>query len=274
MQEPLIFTNNGQRLFGTLHIPDGAKGRGFPAIVMLHGFTGQRIETHRLFVKAARRFAADGILVLRFDFRGCGESDGNFEDLSIDGQLGDAMAAIELVRRRQDVCVERVALLGFSLGGAIAATVAGQDGTSISCLVLWAAVADLKRAFYRMAPEDLLSNFGKRDVHDYFGNALSQRFIDELLDFRPTERVCSYRAPVLIMHGSMDEELGPNAHEIYRDALGDSEDVETHIIDGADHTFSGLSWQKELIDKTSAFLKRHLLDKGRFKNDKTRPFDC
>ena len=59
-QEPVVFENEGQKLFGTVHVPDPPHLPPFPALVMLHGFTGNRIEAHQLFVKAARRFAAAG----------------------------------------------------------------------------------------------------------------------------------------------------------------------------------------------------------------------
>ncbi len=140
-QEPVVFENAGQRLFGMFHIPEPPHAPPFPAVVMLHGFAGHKIEPHRLFVKAARRFAAEGILALRFDFRGCGESDGDSEDLSIEGEIGDAKAALALVRGRGDVRRECVGLLGMSLGGSIAACVAGAERGAVRCLVLWAAVA-------------------------------------------------------------------------------------------------------------------------------------
>lgn len=258
MQEPIIFENNGQRIFGTIHVPGGDDRALFSVVVMLHGLMGQRIETHQLFVKAARRFASEGILVLRFDFRGCGESEGSFEELTIKGQISDALAAIRLIRQRRDVRSSSIALLGFSLGGAVAASVAGSGNAGVSCLVLWSAVADFKRAFYSMAQEDLISNFGKREVHDYFGNALSQKFIDELLAFRPAERIRSYKGPALIVHGNNDETITPDDSRLYEKALENRDNVELHVIEGADHTFASLVCERELIDKTSAFLKRHL----------------
>ena len=75
MPEELIhFTNEDLRLYGMLHRPEGAGPH--PAVMILHGFTGQRIEPHRLFVKLARQLVAAGIAALRFDFRGSGESEG------------------------------------------------------------------------------------------------------------------------------------------------------------------------------------------------------
>ena len=145
MQEPVTFQNRGQKIFGMLHVPESPRRPPFPALVMLHGFTGHKTEPHQLFVKAARRFANEGILTLRFDFRCCGESEGLFEDLTIEGEIGDALEALRFVRSRKDVRCDRVGLLGNSLGGAIAASVAGLPESDVLCHDHCAPVADPKK---------------------------------------------------------------------------------------------------------------------------------
>jgi len=258
MQEPVIFHNQGQKIFGMLHIPEQPYKPPFPALVMLHGFTGNKIEPHQLFVKAARRFEAEGILTLRFDFRGCGESEGLFEELTIEGEISDARKAMELVRGRGDVRKDHVALLGLSFGGAIAASVAGMKESDVRCLVLWAAVADPHRAFSAKATPEIVEQFGTRSVHDYHGNAMSQKFLDELFAFTPLENARAYPGPALIMHGDADTSISPDDALLYEESLSGRGHVELHMIRGANHTFSSLAWEKELIDRTAAFLKRHL----------------
>ena len=68
MEQPITFTNEGQQMVGMMHIPD--LPRPLPAIVMYHGFTGNHIESHLLFVKMSRALAKAGIGSMRFDFRG------------------------------------------------------------------------------------------------------------------------------------------------------------------------------------------------------------
>jgi len=259
MQESIVFQNKGQKIFGMLHIPESSHKPPFPALVMLHGFTGHKIEPHQLFVKAARRFASEGILTLRFDFRGCGESEGNFEELTIEGEISDALKALEFVRGRGDVRKIRVALLGMSLGGTVAASVAGMEGTDIRCLVLWAAVADPRRVFSAKATPEIVRHFGKRPVHDYHGNALSQSFLDELFAFKPLERVRSYTGPVAIYHGDDDKSVSPDDALLYEEVLSGRGPVELHMIRGSGHTFASIAWEAELIDTTARFLTRQLV---------------
>lgn len=258
MQEQVNFNNHGQKMFGMLHVPEAPWAPPFPSLVMLHGFTGHKIEPHQMFVKAARRFAAEGILTLRFDFRGCGESEGLFEEISIEGEISDALRALEMIRGRGDVRKDRVGLLGMSLGGSIAASVAGMKGADIGCLILWAAVAAPRRVFTAKATPEIVRNIGKRPVHDYHGNALSQKFIDELFTFTPVERVRAYNGPALIMHGDSDNSVSPDDALLYEEALSGRGPVDLHMIRGAGHIFAGLEWEKELIETTARFLALHL----------------
>jgi hypothetical protein len=258
MQAPVVFQNHGQKIFGMLHIPEAPHVPPFPALVMLHGFTGHKIELHQLFVKAARRFASEGILALRFDFRGCGESEGLFEELSIEGEISDTLKAIELIGGRGNVRKDRLGLLGNSLGGAVAASVAGMERIDIRCLVLWAAIADPRRAFSAKATPEIVQHFGARPIHDYHGNALSQNLLDELFAFKPLERLRGYAGPALIAHGDADKSVSPDDALLCEEVLSGRGPVELHMIRGSGHTFAGLAWEKELIDCTAAFLKHHL----------------
>ena len=133
MEKQIHFTVEGQRLYGMLHLPEG-KGP-FPALSMYHGFTGQRIEPHRLFVKTARKLAIEGFVVLRFDFRGSGESQGDFRDMTISDEIRDALASLDFLTSQPEVNPNRLGVLGLSMGGFVASHVASQS-SRVKALVL------------------------------------------------------------------------------------------------------------------------------------------
>src|SRR5579863_7078284 len=95
MEQPVVFTNKGQQLVGMVHVPE--KVRPLPAVVLYHGFTGNHLESHLLFVKTARALAKAGIGSLRFDFRGSGNSEGKFSDMTVSGEIDDAMVALDFL---------------------------------------------------------------------------------------------------------------------------------------------------------------------------------
>ena len=95
-ERPLVFTNKrGQRLFGVLHLP--ASKERVPVVVMAHGFTDDKTGDNRLFVKFARVASRHGLAVLRFDFAGSGDSEGDFSQVTINSELDDLLSAVDYV---------------------------------------------------------------------------------------------------------------------------------------------------------------------------------
>ena len=86
-EEPVVFDCEGDRLVGILHrttVPDPKLG-----VLVVVGGPQYRVGSHRQFVLMARELAAAGYPVLRFDYRGMGDSDGavrTFEDVEADLQ--------------------------------------------------------------------------------------------------------------------------------------------------------------------------------------------
>src|SRR5690625_321666 len=97
MRYPITFENNNEHLIGVIHRTeeDTNERQIRPGVVMLHGFTGNKVGPHRMFVKMAERLSELGIVTLRFDFRGSGDSEGNFEDASFRGEVDDALRACD-----------------------------------------------------------------------------------------------------------------------------------------------------------------------------------
>src|SRR5208337_4739124 len=151
MEQPVIFTNKGQQLVGMVHVP--AQARPLPAVVMYHGFTGHHMESHLLYVKIARALAKAGIGSLRFDFRGSGNSEGNFSKMTVSSEIDDAMVALDFLSGQSWVDDERIGILGLSLGGGIAAVVSGRDDR-VKATVLLSAVARPYDDFAHLPPVD------------------------------------------------------------------------------------------------------------------------
>ena len=144
-REPISFVNEGQKLIGVLHRPVAAYRDKIPAVVLFHGFTGTKVERHRIFVKAAEALAREGIAALRFDFRGSGDSEGDFEDMTLPGEISDARVSLDYVSGVPGVDGNNIGILGLSMGGAVAASV--SDDPRVRSVVMWSAVADLERTF-------------------------------------------------------------------------------------------------------------------------------
>ena len=119
--------------------------RGTPCVVMAHGFAATR-DTGLL--PFARRFAAAGMHVLVFDYRGFGTSDGEpRQDVDHRKHRQDYHAALAFVRRRDDVDPDRVAVWGSSYSGGHVVVVAKQDPRVAAVVSQGAAMDGLKALF-------------------------------------------------------------------------------------------------------------------------------
>src|SRR3974390_1954250 len=141
METLIQFRNAENRLLrGMIHRPDEAGARRNAAgVVFLHGFTGDRMESHWIFIKCARALAEAGTASLRFDFFGSGESEGEFREASLETELADARAAVAFLGKQKGIDHKRLGLCGLSLGGTVAACTA--PAARARALVLWSAVA-------------------------------------------------------------------------------------------------------------------------------------
>jgi alpha-beta hydrolase superfamily lysophospholipase len=126
MQERLSFLSDGLKLSAVLHVPEGRKpGQRLPAFVVLHGFVGSKDESHAEI--QARMVEEMGYAALRFDFRCCGESEGERAQVRCFDQVTDAKNALTFLASREEVDPGRIGVVGHSFGAAVAVYAAGID---------------------------------------------------------------------------------------------------------------------------------------------------
>ena len=138
MEKFVEFKSNGKRIVGFLHIPEGKPK--VPGVLLCHGFTGTKSESHFIFTKLARNLAENGIAVLRFDFRGSGDSEGKFEEMTLETEMTDGERAIEYLIKRKEVMKENIGVVGLSMG-AVTATYLASKYKNVKSLCLWSPLA-------------------------------------------------------------------------------------------------------------------------------------
>ena len=137
MQKAVELKSQGLTLRGMLHMPDSATHK-VPVVVIFHGFTGNKMEPHFIFVKLSRMLEKKGIASVRFDFGGSGESDGYFINMTLSGEIRDAHNILDYVKKLDGIDPERIGLVGLSMGGSVASALAGERKDEINSLCLWA----------------------------------------------------------------------------------------------------------------------------------------
>ena len=145
--QPITIDSDGLRIEALLQTPEGATDK-LPGVALCHPHPRYGGDMNNEVVTAlSRRLVADGFAALRFNFRGVGNSEGEFSYGS--GETDDAEAALDALALREEVDASRIGVAGYSFGAAVA--VQAAMGSSIPlALAAIACPAPQFRAFSGM----------------------------------------------------------------------------------------------------------------------------
>ena len=137
-----FYSGAGLKLAGIMEVPDeGEKVIKRPGIVLCHAGTGTK-ET--FLPEISQQLVKKGYAVLRFDYRGFGESEGTESRLIPWEQVDDIRNAITFMQLQGGVDGERIGLWGPSSGGANVSYTAGVD-RRVKCMVSVSGMGDMGR---------------------------------------------------------------------------------------------------------------------------------
>ena len=220
-EQQLEIAVDGLTLSGVLHLPDSPPSA---VIVGCHGLMADKSSPKQ--VALARRCTDAGMAYFRFDHRGCGQSQGDFESqTTLENRRSDLLAAVRCIEGRLGSALPK-GLFGSSLGGTVCLTAARE----ISPFAMVTLAAPVQSRNIRM-PEDSPDSLKK----ELLGNRLC---------FDVTTQLTSIHH-VLIIHGSSDRTVAVhNAHRLYQLAQSPKKLL---IMENGDHRISRRSHQEHFM---------------------------
>ena len=120
--EPVVLSGPSGALAGMLHLPVGPASAA--GVVFCNPFGEERKSSALVMARLARAVAEAGFPALRFDYYGCGDSEGEFVEATVRSRLSDLLFAAGWLKER--TAVRAVVLLGLRLGGTLAARAADE----------------------------------------------------------------------------------------------------------------------------------------------------
>ncbi|MBS0622857.1 MAG: alpha/beta hydrolase [Verrucomicrobia bacterium] len=251
-REILAIENGGQTLFGILHLPLN-EGK-VPAVVFAHGYGGNKLGPNRLYVAQAEELARNGVAALRFDFRGCGDSEGIFREMCLASFVSDLLLAIEHLRNHPKINGDQIGILGASLGGPVS-VMAARECSVLQSLALWAPLGEGKLwrkdwSTRKPTKEEMskLKLAGPKLVREF----LSIEIMKEL------EHIG--HVPLLHIHGDADNVVLPHHADLYRRAReGGTATSNFLTLPNSDHSLCNhLAERRRLLKATTRWFRETL----------------
>ena len=241
------------KLSAVIQKPTLAANQKCPMVMLLHGFMGGK--TNRPLTDIADALEKEGIASIRFDFNGHGESEGDFQSMTVLNEIEDAKRVFAYVRALD--YVESVSVAGHSQGGVVSSMLAGEFGhgkEDVKSVVLLAPAAVLRDDAIRGRIFNTVYDAANPpEVVPVFGDfKMGRAYILAAQTLPIYETAQKYAGPVCLVHGTGDRVVPYTYSERYHSLYRDSE---LHLLDGADHNFN--NFEAETTAIAVAFLKKH-----------------
>ena len=191
-------------------------------------------------------------LVFRFDFSGCGESEGDYSETSLSKLKSDLSKIFEFVKSQSKVNSSRIGILGQSFGTAVTITLEPK----VKCLVMMSSVAHPKETLIKLFGDGYNPNgISTRVKPNGTISKVKPQFWKDFENHKLLESIKNIRSPILFINGEKDDKVPLSEMEAYFEDA--NEPKEKIIIEGADH---GLSPHRDKMYKIVVdWFKRHLV---------------
>jgi uncharacterized protein len=230
IQSEVKIQGDNYQLAGTLFVPQNIV-KPAPAIIFYHGMVSKSKPRG---TRRAEKLAEKGFIVLTFDFRGCGESEGKLGELSIANWLSDALLAFDFLSKQEGVDTQRVGVNGKSFGGYIGSRVVGER--DVKSIVIQAP------GMYKDEWEDNIYQWND----DFKKMRLDYRLSDDALKNKAADAIEKFRNPLLVIGSEFDDLCPKKLLEGYFEKAG-SKNKKIAWIKGADHPLTRPEWDDEYI---------------------------
>ena len=233
-EHPLEILSDDLKLQGVLTAPES---NSWPLVILCHGFLSHKDSSK--YKQLARIFAQESIATVRFDFRGCGESEGLLAESSLSRRWEDLQRVIAR-GLELDEFDGRLGLLGSSLGGYLALLEASRNSL-IRCVAAWSTPSHLHELAERL-PEVTPVEMSPECYKDL-------RTIELLSRLENVQRV-------LIVHGEKDQQVPPEHGSRLYEVLDEPKAL--HMLERADHRFSAVESREEAIRLSIEWFRKFL----------------
>ena len=254
--QPITYiARDGTPIRAYVTLPRGREAKNLPLIIMPHGGPFGIRDSLR-YDDQVQLLANRGYAVLQPNFRGSGGYGEAFYNLG-NGQVGRGMQddlddAMDWAVGEGLADPARVCVVGGSYGGYAALWAVLRNPERYRCAASWAGVTDWDKML-RYDRRVLTRSAGKRWTAQIEG----EEELD-LKDVSPMRRAASLSRPVLLAHGTLDDNVPIEQYvDMEKAARASGAPLTTLVIEGEGHGFSLAANEKRWYDALDQFLRQH-----------------
>lgn len=242
--------HKNQNIFGKLYLPRDGQAKK-PLTILAHGYNSSYHETEAY----AQTLAMNGIAAYIFDF--CGgsvnsRSEGKTTEMSVFTEADDVAAIVEMVRSWDFIDTGRIALLGCSQGGLVAAIASSQMPEAFKAVVLVYPALMIAEHAVNVHPKEAITSETGVEV---MGMPLSHIYYDQLVGYKVFDEMKKYQGDVMIVYGDKDPIAAGNYMERARQTY---RSCEVNVVPGGAHGFPASITHVQANDHIVKFLKKKL----------------
>lgn len=211
MEEAVFIELERERVFAVFSAAAPTARRG---IVLCHPLGEEKLWAHRALVNLARRLAARGFAVVRFDCRGEGDSDRQFEETDLATRVQDLETVVRALRARAP-SLRTLAGIGLRFGASLVGIGAARSGL-FDHLALWDPISDGRAYAHSLIQANLAAQlaahhkivYGRDRLLEQMemgkplnveGYLLMKTFFDDICSIRLTDVLSGFNGPLLVL---------------------------------------------------------------------------
>ncbi|MBR9677803.1 MAG: alpha/beta hydrolase [Nanoarchaeota archaeon] len=238
-QKISVYNQHNEKLVGLKTIPE----KGNRIVLLVHGF-GVTKEESGMFDDIAQNLANQGITVYRFDFSGCGQSQGDYSEITLTKLGQDLRTIIEKIDS-QNLCI-----ISQSFGTSVTIIVAPKA----KCFIMMGSISNPKKILADLFGENYNPegiSWRKRSSGKI--TKIKPGFWKDLQKHDLTQKISKIKTPILYIHGSEDDKVPlTEMLEFYKN----TENAEKRVLEGAGHDLKPC--REEMKELILAWCKKHL----------------
>jgi alpha-beta hydrolase superfamily lysophospholipase len=222
-------------------------------VIMVHGFPGEDSHSHEdIYGQLSYTLTKDGFDTIRFDFRGCGKSEGKQKDFNFQNARQDIKAVYEWA---EQAGYKSFAIIASGFGACIA--LLEQHEKMSACILLWPMLMPNSSWLGDYTEKVSDDKWKDRDYLLIGENRVGKTFLAQIKECNMSKYIQNIDVPVLVQHGVMDKKIPIEQLEELREHAKTAKRIEITSYEAGNFALTRPNERKTMFHHIRQFLHKY-----------------